>query len=129
MTPIRRRKRGPQDGVFKKNGWWWLDYYDQDGRRHRRKASVEYETAKALYRQTMAAIARGEVTGIREEGTRVRAFVETRYWPAVQSTLAPEWAVRSRGILDALLAVFGEDKLARSARKISSAGTRSAGRR
>jgi integrase len=48
----------------------------------------------------MTQIAQGEVTGIREAGVTVTAFIDTRYWPAVQATLAPSWAVRTRGILD-----------------------------
>ncbi len=28
-----------RDGVFKRNGWWWIDYEDADGKRHRQKAA------------------------------------------------------------------------------------------
>jgi hypothetical protein len=63
-----QRKGGTRDGLFQKRGWWWLDYYDADGKRHRTKASPDYQTAKLLYRDRMSRIARGEVLGIREEG-------------------------------------------------------------
>ncbi len=45
-----RRKGGKRDGLFQRNGWWWLDYYDAEGKRHRQKAAPDYETAKKLYR-------------------------------------------------------------------------------
>jgi integrase len=101
-----------RDGVFKKNGWWWIDYEDADGKRHRQKAAPSYEAAKLVYRAKMTAIARGDVTGVREEGVRFADFVNKRYWPAVESTLAPSWAARSRETLDRLIDVFGATKLA-----------------
>jgi hypothetical protein len=88
-----------------------LDFYDATGRRHREKAAPSYEVAKLLYRERMNAIAKGEVTGVREEGMLLRDFVERHYWPAVKATLAPEWATRSRSILDALVATFGGRRL------------------
>jgi integrase len=100
-----------RDGVFKRNGWWWIDFHDADGRRHRQKAAPTYEVAKLVYRDKMNAIAKGEVTGVREEGMRLRAFADTRYWPAVAGTLEPSWAARSRDILDSLLTEFGDRPL------------------
>jgi integrase len=106
------RKTSTRDGLFKKNGWWWLDWYDAEGRRHRKKAAPDYSTAKLMYRDLKTAIAKGEVIGIREEGTQLRDFVEKKYWPTVAPTLAPEWAERSRGILDAtILPTFGDARL------------------
>jgi hypothetical protein len=55
-----------RDGVFERNGWWWVDFVDADGKRRRKKAAPTYELAKLVYRDTMAAMARGEITG----GTR-----------------------------------------------------------
>jgi hypothetical protein len=96
----QRERRGTRDGLFQKNGWWWIDYYDADGKRHRKKAAPDYNTAKTIYRDTMTKIAKGEVLGVREEGIRLRDFVDKRYWPSVSPTLAPSWAERSRGILE-----------------------------
>jgi integrase len=111
-TTTRKRRARTRDGLFQRNGWWCLDYYDTDGRRHRKKAAPDYNTAKIIYRNTMTAIAKGDVLGVREEGIRVRDFVDKRYWPAVKSTLAPAWAERSRGILDhEILPTFGDLKL------------------
>jgi len=36
-----------------------------------------------------------EVLGVREEGIRVKDFVDRHDWPAVKTTLAPVWAERS----------------------------------
>jgi hypothetical protein len=70
---IRRpRKPRTRDGLFQRGGWWWVDFYDADGRRHRKKAAPDYNTAKIIYRNTMTAIAKGEVLGVREEGIRFR---------------------------------------------------------
>ena len=103
-----RKRLGTRDGLFQRRGWWWLDYYDAEGRRHRKKAAPDYQTAKLMYRNLMSAIAKGEVTGIRDEGLTFGAFVEQRYWPAVKPTVAVSWAERTRGILDRqLLPRFG----------------------
>lgn len=112
-TPRARRKRGPQDGVFKKNGWWWCDYRDALGKRRRVKASPDYETAKALYRKRMTEITRGEVTGQRAEALLLRTFVDQIYWPKVAPTLEASWAERTRAwILDRqLLPRFGDRRL------------------
>jgi len=112
MTEKRRRTGGQRDGLFQRHGFWWIDYYDAEGKRHRKKTAPDYQTAKIIYRDTMTAIAKGEVLGVREEGIRLRDFVDKRYWPSAAPTLAPEWAERSRGILDAtILPTFGDARL------------------
>jgi integrase len=107
-----QRKGGKRDGLFQRNGWWWLDYYDAEGKRHRQKAAPDYETGKKLYREKMTGIARGEFLGIREEGISFKRFVEEKYWPTVEGTLSGHEARRSRSILDQhLLPRFGGYKL------------------
>jgi integrase len=102
------RKGGTRDGLFQRHGWWWVDYRDADGKRHRKKAAPDYNTAKLIYRDLMSKIAKGEVTGVREEGVTFSTFVETHYWPAVKPTVSASWAVRTRGVLDhQLLPRFG----------------------
>jgi integrase len=66
----------------------------------------------------MTKIARGEVLGIREEGTTLRAFVDKRYWPTVKATLAVAWADRSREILNhQILPIFGDSRLSKIRRE------------
>ena len=107
------RKHHSRDGLFQRNGWWWLDFTDADGKRHRKKAAPDYETAKKKYRALMTSIARGELLGVREEGMLVRDFANKVWWPRVTPRLAPSWAVRVRGMLDGVvLPRFGATKLA-----------------
>ena len=78
-----------RDGVFKRNGAWWIDYTDADGKRRRRKAAPTYELAKLIYRDTVVAVAKGQVVGTRGESSTLRRFVETRYWPTSALSSAP----------------------------------------
>jgi len=99
-------------GLFKRNDWWWVDYYDAEGKRHRRKAAPDYQTAKLILRDTQTAIAKGEVLGVREEGIRLQQFVERRYWPTVAPTISPLWAELCWGILRrSILPRFGSMKM------------------
>ncbi len=99
-------------GLFKRNAWWWIDYYDADGKRHRKKAAPDYQTAKLILRDTQTAIAKGEVLGVREEGIRLRDFVENHYWPAVAPTLSPTEQRNRRSRLDTqILDRFGDYRL------------------
>jgi integrase len=107
-----RRKLGTRDGLFQRAGWWWIDYADAEGKRHREKAAPDYQTARLIYRDKVAKIARGEVLGVREEGIRLRDFLERRYWPTVRPTLSFWEQKRARSILDTqVLPRFGGVKL------------------
>jgi integrase len=108
-----------RDGVFKRNRAWWIDFADADGKRHRKKAAPTYELAKLIYRDTVTAIAKGEVLGVREEGMRVREFVERIWLPETRTRLNPDWMVRVTGALDAvLLPTFGDYSLLRLTRHV-----------
>ena len=102
-----------RDGVFKRNGWWWIDYRDADGKRHRERAAPSYEIAKMKYRDKMNAIAKGEITGIRAAGIHLRDFAERKYWLTVKSMLSEWEQQRARSILDnQILPRFGGTTLA-----------------
>ncbi len=101
-----------RDGLFQRNGWWWIDYTGADGKRHRKKTAPSYEVAKAVYRDRMNAIAKGEVMGVREEGIRVRDLVKQKYWPTIKPTLSRWEQQRTQSILDTqILPRFGDVKL------------------
>lgn len=87
-------------GVFTKNGWYWIDYRDAEGRRHRQKASLEHQIAKRMLRDKLGSIARGEITGIREEGMLLKEFIEKRYWPTIKESLSKFELKRARCIID-----------------------------
>ena len=92
---------------------WWIDFDDAEGKRHRQRAAPTYAVARLVYRDKMNAIAKGAVTGINEEGTLVRTFVEKKYWPTVKPTLSQWEQDRARSILDhQILPTFGGTKLA-----------------
>ena len=112
-TRTRTRRGGSRDGLFQRNGWWWLDYYDAEGKRHRKKAAPDYQTARLIYRETRQAIAKGEILGVREEGLRVKDFAERLWWPRTKPRLEPAWAERVKiWCLDrVVLARFGGLKL------------------
>ena len=120
-TPTRetvRRKRKGRDGLFQRHGWWWIDYSDADGKRHRKKTALDYQTARLIYRDTVAKVARGEVLGVREEGIRLKDFIDRKYWPAVKPTLSVWEQQRARSIFDAqILPRFGGTKLVRLGRE------------
>jgi integrase len=112
MSETTKRRARTRDGLFQRNGWWWIDYRDADGRRHREKAAPSYEVAKLIYRDRMNRIAKGEVLGIRDEGMPLRDFALKVWWPKVAPRLAPPWARRVRDTLDRLLLPrFGAVKL------------------
>lgn len=110
----RKRKSGARDGLFQRNNWWWLDYYDAEGKRHRQKAAPDYETARKMYREKMTSIAKGDFLGIREEGIILKRFVEERYWPTIKGSLSFFEERRSRSILNQhIVPRFGDFKLAK----------------
>lgn len=111
---IRKRKGGKRDGLFQRNGWWWLDFYDAEGKRHRQKAAPDYDTAKKMYREKMTDIAKGDFLGIREECITVKRFVEDKYWPTIKCSLSFFEERRSRSILDQhILPCFRDYKLSK----------------
>jgi integrase len=107
-----------RDGVFKRNNWWWIDFVGADGKRHRKKAAPSYEIAKIVYRNTVNAIAKGEVTGIQREGILLRNFVTRTYWPTVKPTLSRWEQERTQSILNLqILPRFGGVTLAQLRRE------------
>jgi integrase len=109
------RKLGSRDGLFQRGGWWWIDYRDAEGKRHRKKTAPDYQTAKLIHRQTVMAIAKGEALGVREEGLALKVFVDRIWWPRTKPRLAPAWAERVRTwCLDSMiLPRFGTARLSR----------------
>ena len=101
-----------RDGLFKKNGAWWIDYEDVDGKRRREKAAPSYEVAKIVHRDRMNQVALGKVTGLRAEGMRVKDFVTKIWRPAAMVRLEAYWMTHVDGILDrVILPVFGQRAL------------------
>jgi Phage integrase, N-terminal SAM-like domain len=118
VTPKPASKSRRRDGLFQRRGWWWLDYTDADGKRHRQKGAPDYQTAKLILREKLSAIAKGEALGVRGESIRLSEFVERKYWPTVKANVSPGEAIRARSILDIhILPRFGGTKLAKLRRE------------
>ncbi|HTK90704.1 MAG TPA: site-specific integrase [Verrucomicrobiae bacterium] len=118
VTPKPANKSRRRDGLFQRRGWWWLDYTDADGKRHRQKGAPDYQTAKLILREKLSAIAKGEALGVRGESIRLSEFVERKYWPTVRANVSPGEAIRARSILDIhILPRFGGTKLAKLRRE------------
>ncbi len=63
-------------GVFKRNGFYWIDYYDANGKRHRKKVSPSKVVAETVLRDTQVKVSKGEYLGILEERkTTFKEFV------------------------------------------------------
>ncbi|WP_337288623.1 tyrosine-type recombinase/integrase [Candidatus Methylomirabilis sp.] len=103
--------------VFKRGGYWWIDFYDSNGRRRRKKVSPDKRIATATLRDTQVKITKGEYLGLKEESMTFRAFAE-KYWQAVQHTFSEQERDRARRILDLHLnPCFGGDRLSRITRQ------------
>ena len=64
-------------GVIRRNGQYWIDYYDGDGRRHRKKIGPQKNVAKNALKDVQVKIAKGEYLGIYEERkTPFKVFAE-----------------------------------------------------
>lgn len=120
LQATQTRRGGKRDGLFQRNRWWYMDYYDAEGKRHRQKAAPDYDTAKKLYREKMTGIAKGDFLGIQEEGILLKRFIEERYWPTIKGSLSFFEARRSRSILSHhLLPHFGGRLVPATARSAS----------
>lgn len=90
-------------GVFIKNGWYWIDFRDAEGRRHRQRASPEHHIAKRMLRAKLGSIATGEISGIREEGMLLKDFIDKKYWPTIKDSLSESEQRRARWTIDVQL--------------------------
>jgi len=108
----KKRRSARRDGLFQRNGNWWGDWYDADGKRHRKKLSPSHDVARSMLREIKIAITKGEVLGVREENIRLQEFVENNYWPTVKNTFSPGEHKRAKQILDSQLnSAFGNTRL------------------
>jgi hypothetical protein len=57
-------------GAFKRDGNWWVDYYEPSSRRRRRKIGSSRNIADLALKDVQIRIAKGEYLGIREKKIR-----------------------------------------------------------
>jgi integrase len=93
-------------GVFKKNGFYWIDYY-ADGQRHRRKISPQKNVATLALKDVQVKISKGEYLGIYEERkVFFKDFAEKNYIPYAKANLSPSTYYRCEGIIKTHLIPF-----------------------
>ena len=98
--------------VFHKKGNWWIDYYDHQGKRRRKRIGPDKRTATAVLRDIQARIAKGEFLGLTEERVTFKELAERYLSTYVASSLSPTSRVRYEGIIKTiLLPRFGEKRL------------------
>lgn len=91
-------------GVFKRRNDFWIDYYDGDGRRHRRKISTQKTIAVLALKDIKVKIAKGEYLGIYEERKLpFKDFAQKNYIPYAKTHLSPTTFERTSGIIESTL--------------------------
>ncbi len=88
-------------GVFKRNGQYWIDYYDGNGRRHRKRIGPQKTVAQLALKDVKVKIAKGEYLGIYEEKKVLFTdFVQKAYVPFAKTNLSERTFERCRGIME-----------------------------
>jgi integrase len=87
-------------GVFKRNGNYWIDYYDGDGRRHRKRIGSQKTVAQLALKDVKVKIAKGEYLGIYEEKKTFFKDFSGKYLKMVQPNLSPTSYARFEGIIN-----------------------------
>lgn len=104
-------------GVFQKDGMWWVDYYDANGRRHRKKIGPQKTLAIMALRESQVRKARGELGLHEEKRILFRDFAKS-YVKHITQRLSPSTLIRCHGIIESqLLPAFGQTLLAKVTRK------------
>lgn len=100
-------------GVFKKGDFYWIDFRDGDGLRHRRKISPQKNVAATALRDVQVRVSKGEYLGIFEEKrVTFKDFAEKTYIPYIKANVSPTTYERCHGIITTrLIPHFGSSYL------------------
>ena len=93
-------------GVLKKNGNYWIDFRDREGKRYRKKIGPVKSIADHALREAKVKIARKEWLGLSDERVLVKQFVEEKYLPWLKANLSVKTVERAEGILSQHLLPF-----------------------
>jgi hypothetical protein len=105
-------------GTFKRNGNYWIDYYDGDGRRHRKMIGPQKNVATIALKDVKVKIAKGEYLGIYEEKkVPFKEFASKIYIPYAQTNLSPKTFYRCKGIIETHLIPCFDSYLYKISRK------------
>ena len=87
-------------GVIKRNRQYWIDYYDGDGRRHRKKIGPQKKVAKDALKDVQVKIAKGEYLGIYEEKKTPFKVFAKKYLKMIAPNVSPSSLERFEGIVN-----------------------------
>jgi integrase len=103
--------------VFLKEGNWWIDYYDADGRRHRKKIGPQKTLAVMAIKEAQVKRAKGELGYLEDKRILFKDFANN-YVKHIKVTLSPFTLARCLGIIDKrLVPEFGQFLLPKITRK------------
>jgi integrase len=112
------KNRRTKMGVYKKNGNWHIDYYDGNGRRHRKKIGPQKTLAHKALKDAQVRVAKGEYLGIYEERRSLfRDFATKTYIPYAKTNLSPRTFERTCGIIENHLIQYFDCYLCKISRK------------
>ena len=94
-----KRERRVNHGSFKRDGNYWIDYYDAEGRRHRKRIGPQKTVAQLALKDVKVKIAKGEYLGIYEEKKTLFKDFSEKYLKMVQPNLSPTSYARFEGII------------------------------
>ncbi len=87
-------------GVFKKNGFYWIDYYDAAGKRRRKKISPSKEVATKALREVQVRVSKEEYLGaVGEKRTTFSEFAKV-YLEWARANLGETTYERCQGIIE-----------------------------
>lgn len=104
-------------GIFQKGEFWFIDYYDEAGRRHRKKIGPQKTLAVMALRECQVRKARGEMGLHDEKKVLFKEYAKT-YENHIKASLSPTTLARCEGIIKQhLIPEFGQTWLSRVTRK------------
>jgi integrase len=106
-------------GVFKRNGNYWIDYYDGNGIRHRKLIGPQKTLAKIALNDVKVKVAKGEYLGIYEEKkVAFKDFAKKTYLPYAKVNLSVSTYNRCEGIIqNHLVTYFNAHRIFKITRK------------
>jgi integrase len=121
--------------VFERDGFWWIDFRDAQGVRHRRKVAPNKRVAQEVLDGILGNVARRVHLGVIEDSPISFADFASVWWKRVAHTLKPRTQERWQGILNkhlkpafpgalrAITAAAAESYIARRVENKASAST------
>jgi integrase len=111
-----RGKKRDRDGIFQRNGAYYISFIDAQGRRRQKKAKGAHTLTQARNRRAEALrnVEKAEMFGLAPPGKETFTEIIKRYLSHQEARLTPRAYERSRGIVEKhLKSAFGTTPLAK----------------